>query len=75
MNDLSRERFFSLLSESSQVTNKEMQSAYGSFMEQLKTVSQAEKDLSKTFRELNATRIELVFLKTLYRYEQGGKCA
>lgn len=74
MNELSRERLISLLSDASQVTNEEMQSAYGCFTKQVKTVSQSEQNYSETFRTLNNTRIELAFLKSLYRYEQGGKC-
>jgi hypothetical protein len=58
--------FFSLLSESSQkVSNEEMRSAYGNFMEQLRTVSQSEQNYSEIFRMLNITRVELVFLKSL----------
>lgn len=73
MNELLRGRLFNLLSESSQqVTNKEMQSAYECFMEQVKAVSQS--DYSKGFRILNITRIELVFLKSLNQYGQGEKC-
>lgn len=75
MNDLLQTKLFYLLVESSQeVTNEEMQSAYGSFMERLRTVSQSEIDYSEVFRMLNTTRIELAFLKSLYRYEQGEKC-
>lgn len=40
-------------------------------MEQLKTISQSEQNYSETFRMLNITRIELVFIETFYRYEQG----
>lgn len=65
---------FSLFTESSQVTNEEMQNAYGCFMEQIKAVSQSEQNYSEVFRMLNITRVELVFLKSLYRYEQGKKC-
>ena len=75
MNELLKEGLFRLLSESSQkVTNKQMQNAYGCFMEQVKIVSQSENDYSETFRTLNITRIELVFTESLYRYEQGKKC-
>lgn len=74
MNELLRERLISLLSEPSQVTNEEIQNAYGCFMEQLRTVSQSENDFSKVFRMLNNTRIELVFIESLYRYGQGEKC-
>lgn len=76
MNELLKQRFFSLLSEPSQeVTNEEIQNAYDCFMEQLRTVSQSEKTYSEIFRILNITRIELLSLKSFYRYEQGGKCA
>lgn len=74
MNELSRERLIGLLSEPTQVTNEEIQNAYGCFMEKLRTVSQSEQDYSKTFRILNTTRVELVSLKLLYRHEQGEKC-
>lgn len=74
MNELLKTRLFNLLSEPSQVRNEEMQSAYEIFMEQLRIVGQFEQDYSKVFRMLNITRVELVFLKSLYRHEQGGKC-
>lgn len=44
MNELLKTRLFSQLSESSQVTNEEVQNAYGSFMEQLEIVSLSESD-------------------------------
>ena len=69
MDELLREKLFSLLSDTSQVTNEEMQNAYGCFMEQLRTVSQSEQNYSDTFRMLNTTRIELAFLNG-----QGEKC-
>ena len=66
---------FSLLPEPSQVvTNEEIQNAYGCFMEQLKTVSQSEQDYSEVFQMLNITRVELVFIESLYQYEQRKKC-
>lgn len=74
MDELLREKLFSLLSDTSQVTNEEMQSAYGCFTEQVKTVGQSEQHYSEIFRMLNTTRIELAFLKSLYRYGQGKKC-
>lgn len=75
MNELLKTKLFSLLSEASQVTNHETENAYGCFMEQLRTiVSQPEADYSEVFRILNTTRVELAFLKSLYRYEQGEKC-
>lgn len=74
MNELSRERLISLLSEPTQATNEEMQKAYGCFMKKVETVRQSEKDYSKIYRILNATRIELVAVQTLYQYEQGKKC-
>ncbi len=76
MNELLREKLFSLLADASQqVANEEMQNAYGCFMEQVKTtVSQPETDYPEVFRMLNITRIELVFIESLYRNEQGEKC-
>ncbi|WP_370457810.1 hypothetical protein [Dysgonomonas sp. 216] len=75
MNDLVKAKFFSLLSETSQVTNKEMQKAYECFMEQLRTVSQSETDYFEIYRILSITRIELVSVRTHHRYGQGEKCA
>ena len=75
INELFRERFMNLLTEPAQVTNEEMKIAYGCFMEQLRTVSQSEQNYADLFRVLNNTRIELVSLQTLHRYEQGEKCA
>jgi hypothetical protein len=75
MNDLLKEKLLSFLSEFSQeFTNEEMQNAYGCFMEQVRKVSQSEQNYSKVFRMLNITRIELVFIESLYRYGQGEKC-
>jgi hypothetical protein len=74
MNELLKMRLFSLLSEPSQVTNEEMENAYGCFVGHMKMVSQSENIHSETFRMLNITRIELVFLQSLYRYEQEKKC-
>jgi len=75
MNDLLKMGLFSLLAESSQeVTNEEMQIAYGCFMEQVRTVSQSEQDYSEIFRTLNISRIEAAHLQTVFRYEQGEKC-
>jgi len=75
MNEQFRERLISLLSDPTQVTNEEIQTAYGCFMEQLRTVSQSGQNYSEVFRMLNDTRIELVSLQTFQRYEQGKKCA
>ena len=73
MNELLRERLIRLLSEPTQVTNEEMQSAYECFMKRVETVSQSELDYWENFRMLNNTRIDLVFIETLNRYEQGEK--
>lgn len=74
MNEILKMKLFSLLSGTSQVTNEQMQSAYDNFMKGVETVSQSEKDYSKIYRMLNTIRIELAFLKSLHRYEQGEKC-
>ncbi len=75
MNDLMKMRIFRLLSETSQeVTNEEMQEAYGEFVEQIRTVSNGN-DYSITYRILVATRIEIASLETTPLYGQGGKCA
>ena len=75
MNDLMKMRIFRLLSETLQeVTNEEMQEAYGEFVEQIRTVSNGN-DYSITYRILVATRIEIASLETTPLYGQGGKCA
>lgn len=74
MNDLLKESFFNLLSESSQVSIHEMKNTYESFVAEVETLNQSETDYSKVFRALNLTRIELVSLRSHFRYEQGGKC-
>lgn len=75
MNDLLNTRLFGLLTEPSQeVTNDEMQEAYGEFIEQIRTVSNGN-DYSTTYRILAATRIEIASLETAPLYGQGEKCA
>ena len=74
MNVLLNMRMFGLFSETSQeVTNNEMQEAYGEFLEHIKNVSDGT-DYSVIYRTLNATRIEIASLKTTPLYGQGGKC-
>lgn len=75
MNDLLNMRLFGLLTEPSQeVTNEEMQEAYGEFIEQIRTVSNGN-DNSTTYRILVATRIEIASLEIAPLYGQGEKCA
>ena len=70
MNDLLRERLIRLLSESTQVANEEIQSAYESFMKRVEIISQSEKNYAKVYRTLIITRIELVHNQC----EQEKKC-
>ena len=71
MNELLKMKFFELLSKTSQeVTNTEMQDAYG----ELVAISNSE-DYSYIFRMLNLTRIEIAPLEELYQCGQGEKCA
>lgn len=71
MNDFTKARIFELLSESSQeVTNQEMQEAYGEFVEQIRTVNNGNY-YSTTYRLLVAIRIEIASLETIPPYEQG----
>lgn len=65
---------FSLLSEPSQVTNEEMQSAYEDFVTQIVILNQSESDYSKLFRILNLSRIEFDSLGSSSLYGQGKKC-
>ena len=75
MNDLLQMRMFGLLSETSQeVSNEEMQNAYGEFVEQIRIVGDGD-DYSTTYRIFVATRIEIASLETAPLYGQGGKCA
>ncbi|MCE9138847.1 hypothetical protein [Bacteroides thetaiotaomicron] len=74
MDELLQGRLFNLLAEPSQeVTNEEMQDAYDDFFGKIEVVS-CEKDYSKIYRTLVATRIELASLKTTSLYGQGEKC-
>ncbi len=75
MNEILKTKLFRLLSEPSQVTNEEIQNAYGCFMEQVETVSQSEQDFLKVIRMLNIAHVELVFIKAIYQHEEGKKCA
>ena len=75
MYDLLETKFFSLLADTSQeVTNEEMQEAYGEFVKQIRTVSN-ENDYLTAYRILVATRIEIASLETAPLYGQGEKCA
>lgn len=75
MNELLKTKLFGLLSEISQeVTNEEMQKAYGDFIEEIRTVNNGN-DYSAAFRILVATRIEIASLETTPLYGQGEKCA
>lgn len=64
----------SLLSDIPLVTNEKIENAYVCFTKHMKAFSQSEIDISKVYRLLNDTRIELVFIELLHQYEQGGKC-
>ena len=75
MNDLLQTRIFGLLNETSQeISNEEMQNAYGEFIHQVRTMSN-ENDYSTIYRILVATRIEIASLGTTPLYGQGEKCA
>lgn len=74
MDEILKTKLFSLLSESSQVMNEEMQNAYGEFIKHIWTVSQSDLNYADIYRMLNNTRTELLFIESLYRYEQGKKC-
>ena len=74
MNELLKMRFISILVDTSnKITNAEIQIAYDEFIKCIDEIGNLE-DYSKSFRKLNATRIELVSLKMSLLYEQGGKC-
>lgn len=54
MNKLLKTKMFRSLSDTSQVTNKEMQNAYGCFVKRIEAVSQSEQSYSEVFRMLMA---------------------
>lgn len=73
MNDLSKERYISLLSDTSQeITTDEMRSAYKSFVIKIKAQNQPDEKYTTIYRMLNQTRIELVSLQLHIQYEQEG---
>ena len=72
MNGLLNQKFFRLLSESSQVSNEVMQVAYDAFIKGIIEISSSEEDYSKVFRLLNHSRIELDSLKISPLLESGG---
>ena len=74
MNDLIKMRIFGLLFETSQqVTNQEMNEAYGEFLEHIEGVSSGT-DYANIHRTLNATRIEIASLAPATLYGQWEKC-
>lgn len=75
MNNLSRMKLFSLLSESSQDTTEQMQQAYETFVKEVEILNQSETDFQTIFRKLNITRIEFKTLQAQILCEQGKKCA
>lgn len=75
MDYLLKTKLISLLTDASQVTNEEMQRAYGDFVDQVETVSLSGNIYLEIYRMLNNTRVELVFMELFYRYGQGEKCA
>lgn len=75
MNDLLQMRIFGLLNETSQeITNEEMQNAYGEFVEQIRTMSNGN-DYPSIYRILTVTRKELDSQEISILYGQGKKCA
>lgn len=72
MNDLTTKEFFRLLSEPSQVSNKEIQASYESFVKHIEETSSSETDYSKVFRLLNHSLIEIDSIKASSLYELGG---
>lgn len=76
MNEFLQKKLFGLLTEfSKEVTNEEMQQAYESFVTEVKTLNQDDKNYITTYRLLNLTRIEFQSLQIQILYEQGKKCA
>ena len=59
-------KLVSLLSDTSQVENEQMQNAYAQFIVHMETVSNSD-DYANIFRTLNHTRIEMTHLQTVSR--------
>lgn len=70
MKDLVKTEFFSLQIEHTQeITNQQIQCAYGKFIAHIDILSQ-ENDLISIVRKLNITHAELVFLSAPIQHEQ-----
>lgn len=52
-----------------------MQNVYEDFVEQVIAVSRSETDYTAILRLLNFTRIEMIHIRTVFRYEQWKKCS
>lgn len=74
MNDLQKTELFNLMNENSkEITNEQIQCAYGKFIAYIDTISQVRNDYANIIRKLNITRIELESLFKQFQYEQGGE--
>lgn len=72
MNDLTRTKFFILLTRNSQeVANEEMRNAYVGLLKEINNLNQSEIDYSNVYRELNLTRIEFVYLQYTFNTSRG----
>lgn len=75
MEKLAETEFFNFLKNSSlTVTNEELEKAYETFMKEIQTLNQSDKDCMTVFRSLSLSRIEFQVLQTQILYEQGEKC-
>ena len=72
MKDLLNMKYFRLLSEPSQVSTKEIQTAYEAFVKRVTEMTQSDSDYSKVFRLLNHLHIDLDSLMALPLFESGG---
>lgn len=74
MNEPFKTKFFVLMNENSQeITNEEMQCAYGKFITHIDTINQVGNDFTSIIRRLNIARIELASLLKQIQYEKGEK--
>ena len=76
MNDLRKTRLFALLSGHSQKTvlTDELENAYEDFKEHLRTTYDSG-DNTFIYRNMSATRVELISLESTLQCGQGEKCA
>ena len=75
MKQFQSRRLLSLLTESSRVSNEEIQNAYEDFVEHVAEMCDSDTDYPALYRMLNYYRTEFDQLKSNFLYGQEKKCA